>query len=69
MNKYKVNIPKSFRKISKRKIRDPRFDDLSGKLNEDCFRKSYSFLKDQKEEEVKQLKSVLKRKKNKIEGG
>ena len=33
--------------------RDPRFDDRSGHLNPDLFRKSYAFVEDQKEKEKK----------------
>ncbi|GFE53534.1 hypothetical protein BaOVIS_009380 [Babesia ovis] len=40
--------------------RDPRFSDFSGTLNDDLFRKSYSFLGDMLQEEVKEIKSALR---------
>jgi len=44
--------------------RDPRFDDLSGKLNLEMFKKSYSFLDKIKTKEKKALKVRLKKEKN-----
>jgi hypothetical protein len=38
---------------------DPRFNPLSGKFNEDLFRKSYAFLDDLKREEVQRLREEL----------
>ena len=40
--------------------RDPRFDNLSGKLNEGLFRGSYSFIKDIQSERVDELKQMIK---------
>ena len=36
--------------------RDPRFDDLSGSLNVDLFKKSYSFIKDKRNDELQAVK-------------
>ncbi|KAJ2774637.1 rRNA biogenesis protein rrp36 [Coemansia nantahalensis] len=47
------------------RTRDPRFDSLSGHLNEDLFEKSYAFLDDQRKQEMGELKKqarVLKSK-------
>merc|ERR1712156_809907 len=48
----------------RRRHRDPRFDNLSGKFNEDLFDKSYSFVEDMKKEELKTVKKQFKRVKN-----
>ncbi|ORM40109.1 uncharacterized protein BXIN_1442 [Babesia sp. Xinjiang] len=40
--------------------RDPRFSDFSGTLNDELFRKSYAFLDDMLQEEVKDIKSALR---------
>ncbi|EDO08502.1 ribosomal RNA-processing family protein [Babesia bovis T2Bo] len=42
------------------KARDPRFSDFSGTLNDDLFRKSYAFLGDMLQDEVKEIKSALR---------
>lgn len=39
--------------------RDPRFDGLSGNLNEGLFRESYSFIKDYQSERISQLKDLI----------
>ena len=39
--------------------RDPRFDNLSGKMNEGLFRESYSFVKDLRSERIAQLKELV----------
>ncbi|KAF9168617.1 rRNA biogenesis protein rrp36 [Actinomortierella ambigua] len=46
------------------KRRDPRFDSLSGKLNEDLFERSYDFLKDYQQDEMKKLRELIKKEKN-----
>ncbi|CAE8645818.1 unnamed protein product, partial [Polarella glacialis] len=38
------------------RVRDPRFDDVSGKLDMDGFGKSYSFLEEYREQELENLK-------------
>ncbi|XP_057299743.1 ribosomal RNA processing protein 36 homolog [Hydractinia symbiolongicarpus] len=49
----------------KRAKRDPRFDDLSGKLNEELFEKSYGFVEVMKKEEMQSVKKQLKKVRNK----
>mmetsp|Transcript_92354 Transcript_92354/g.270341 ORF Transcript_92354/g.270341 Transcript_92354/m.270341 type:complete len:244 (+) Transcript_92354:41-772(+) len=39
--------------------RDPRFDDFSGKLDMDLFRKTYTFLEDYRQEETETMKEKL----------
>jgi ribosomal RNA-processing protein 36 len=46
---------------SQRKFRDPRFDSLSGKFNEDLFHKSYSFVEEYKQEELKEINEQLRK--------
>jgi ribosomal RNA-processing protein 36 len=41
--------------------RDPRFDSLSGNFNEELFNKSYSFLDDLKQGEMKEMRKELKK--------
>jgi hypothetical protein len=48
-----ANEPKKF------KSRDPRFDERSGKFNEDLFKKSYSFLDEYQKEEIQTLKATV----------
>lgn len=43
------------------KRRDPRFDKLSGQLNQDLFEKSYNFLNDYKKSEIDMLKERVKK--------
>jgi len=43
----------------KKKSRDPRFDELSGKFNQDSFDKAYSFLDDYRKDEMEQLKKKM----------
>ncbi|CAG8540719.1 3211_t:CDS:2 [Ambispora leptoticha] len=50
--------------IPSEKRRDPRFDNLSGKLNEDLFEKSYNFLDDYKKNEIKTIKEQIRRAKD-----
>ncbi|KAI8323049.1 DUF947-domain-containing protein [Martensiomyces pterosporus] len=49
----------------KAQSRDPRFDSLSGNLNEDLFEKSYAFLEKQQHEEIELLKGQAKKLKEK----
>eukprot|EP00794_Sanderia_malayensis_P020097 gene20097-22067_t len=44
--------------------RDPRFDDLSGNLNEELFKKSYGFLEGMKKKEKKAIQQQMKKEKN-----
>lgn len=50
-----------FRKIipTQKKSRDPRFESFTGRLNQDLFRKSYSFIDDVRQSELKQLREQL----------
>ncbi|GAN07042.1 ribosomal RNA processing protein 36 homolog isoform X1 [Mucor ambiguus] len=43
------------------KRRDPRFDKLSGQLNQDLFEKSYGFLNDYKKSEMEMLRESIKK--------
>lgn len=38
---------------------DPRFDGLSGKFNYDLYRKSYKFIEEKQEEELKEMKEQM----------
>ncbi|KAI9797520.1 MAG: rRNA biogenesis protein rrp36 [Piccolia ochrophora] len=46
--------------LPKREIRDPRFDSLSGPVDQERLRKDYSFLDDYRENEMKHLRSAIK---------
>jgi len=46
--------------VAKRIYRDPRFDPVSGPVDEVKFRKAYSFLDDYREDEMKELKAAIK---------
>ncbi|RLN73872.1 hypothetical protein BBJ28_00006587 [Nothophytophthora sp. Chile5] len=46
--------------VKKRRVLDPRFEAQSGRLNEDLFAKSYSFLDEYKQRELGELKRQLK---------
>lgn len=53
---------------------DPRFDGLSGKFNYDLYRKSYKFIEEKQEDEIKELKQEMfkehnERKKKQIQVG
>lgn len=48
--------------------RDPRFDNLSGTLNEGLFQESYSFLKDVRKERIGQLSGLISEAKHKRGG-
>ncbi|EQC38873.1 hypothetical protein SDRG_03831 [Saprolegnia diclina VS20] len=50
--------------IRKKASRDPRFDAASGKLNEDLFKKAYTFLEDYKDAELDEVKKQLKKAKS-----
>ncbi|RUS22845.1 hypothetical protein BC937DRAFT_86429 [Endogone sp. FLAS-F59071] len=49
------------------KRRDPRFDQLSGKLNQDLFEKSYSFLDEYKSSELDMLREQIRKEKDQEE--
>ena len=46
------------------KPRDPRFDPLSGPLNERGFKKAYAFLDTYRDDEIKQLRADIKKSKS-----
>mmetsp|Transcript_10966 Transcript_10966/g.16509 ORF Transcript_10966/g.16509 Transcript_10966/m.16509 type:complete len:238 (+) Transcript_10966:2-715(+) len=48
----------------KTEFRDPRFSEISGKLDERIFAKNYSFIDESKEKEIEKVSSVLKKVKN-----
>ncbi|KAI8357262.1 hypothetical protein BD560DRAFT_198386 [Blakeslea trispora] len=50
--------------VQAEKRRDPRFDKLSGQLNQDLFEKSYGFLSDYKKSEMDMLRQRLKKEKD-----
>lgn len=53
--------------VSKREYRDPRFEALSGALDETKIQKAYSFLDDYREDEMKDLKNTIKKTKDESE--
>jgi len=53
--------------VKKKKTRDPRFDNLSGKFNEDLFKKSYKFLSEMEENEMNMIQEKIKKTKNSLE--
>ncbi|ORX63863.1 DUF947-domain-containing protein [Anaeromyces robustus] len=53
--------------VKKKKSRDPRFDNLSGKYNEDLFKKSYKFLSEMEENEMNMIQEKIKKTKNSLE--
>merc|ERR1712013_493487 len=63
-SKKHKNKPRNVVENVRRRHRDPRFDNLSGKFNEDLFEKSYSFVEDMKKEELKTVKKQFKKVKN-----
>lgn len=50
--------------IPNRAVRDPRFEALSGPLDEENVRKNYSFLDEYREDEMKQLREKIKKTKD-----
>ncbi|KAJ5066148.1 hypothetical protein M0811_03481 [Anaeramoeba ignava] len=62
--------PSKFKQIlpdKKRPVRDPRFDDLSGKFNKSKFNQAYSFLDKKREKEIQKLKKELNQTSNEKE--
>ncbi|KAJ3280092.1 hypothetical protein HK104_000911 [Borealophlyctis nickersoniae] len=47
--------------LPQKKVRDPRFDPLAGKLNEDIFKRSYGFLRDYEASEIELLKKQIEK--------
>ncbi|KAF9583982.1 rRNA biogenesis protein rrp36 [Lunasporangiospora selenospora] len=50
--------------VASAKRRDPRFDTMSGKLDQDLFEKSYGFLNDYRADEMNKLKELIKKEKD-----
>ena len=46
--------------VTKREYRDPRFEPLAGKVDEARIREAYSFLDDYRDDEMKELRNVIK---------
>ena len=61
----KNNFQKNTSLLHKKFSRDPRFDDLSGTLNEDKFKKNFGFVNDMAEDYINKLKKIKKDKKYK----
>uniref|UniRef100_K3WEB5 rRNA biogenesis protein RRP36 n=1 Tax=Globisporangium ultimum (strain ATCC 200006 / CBS 805.95 / DAOM BR144) TaxID=431595 RepID=K3WEB5_GLOUD len=59
-SKRQVSRFKTVVEVKKKKLVDPRFDSLSGRLNQDLFKKSYAFLDEYKQNELDELKRKLK---------
>ncbi len=59
-----VSILRVQHNVAKTKRFDPRFSDLSGKLNQDKFMESYKFLDENQENEVNHLEKKIKKIKN-----
>ena len=57
------NFKKNSSLLHKKFLRDPRFDDLSGNLNEDKFKKNFGFVNDMAKEYIDKLTKVRKNKK------
>lgn len=53
--------------VKKREYRDPRFEPLSGPLDQNKIQKAYSFLDDYRDDEIKQLKETIRTTKNEEE--
>lgn len=50
--------------VTKREYRDPRFETLSGDVDESKVRRAYSFLDDYRDDEMKELKTAIKKSKD-----
>ncbi|CAG8516257.1 2700_t:CDS:2 [Paraglomus occultum] len=60
-SKKPVGVFRQIVEVPSKKHRDPRFDSLSGKFNEDLFEKTYSFINEYKEIEIKELQELLRK--------
>ncbi|KAI9199608.1 uncharacterized protein BJ171DRAFT_427564, partial [Polychytrium aggregatum] len=63
-SKKPVSRARTVVELPKRQIRDPRFESLSGRFNEDLFKRSYGFLSDYRADEMKQLREQIAKTKN-----
>lgn len=59
-SKKPVQTPRNVMNAKKQVLRDPRFDDLSGKFDEETFKEDYSFVKDIQEKERKSVERALR---------
>lgn len=59
-SKFTVSRKRTVVFVPKSTARDPRFDPLTGPLNEDAIKKKYAFLNDYRKSELSELRSVLK---------
>jgi ribosomal RNA-processing protein 36 len=50
--------------VAKRDYRDPRFEPLSGPIDDSKLRKAYSFLDDYRDDEIRELKDAIKKAKD-----
>lgn len=53
--------------VVKRNVRDPRFEPLSGPVDESKVKKAYAFLDDYREDEMKELRAAIKKTKSEEE--
>ncbi|SPN97230.1 related to rRNA biogenesis protein RRP36 [Cephalotrichum gorgonifer] len=60
-SKYAVSRKRDIIADTRPKPRDPRFDPLSGRLDERKFKKAYSFLDSYRDDEIKQLRESIKK--------
>ena len=66
VTRYRVVVPDS--EVSHIRKRDPRFDNLSGKLNRGHWETAYTFIDDYKQSELEEMKRAAKNQKNDEEG-
>jgi ribosomal RNA-processing protein 36 len=59
VSRYRQVLPSE-----KPKSRDPRFDDLSGKLNEDLFNRSYGFIKELEDKDLDDIRLQIAKEKD-----
>ncbi|KAJ3276380.1 rRNA biogenesis protein rrp36 [Terramyces sp. JEL0728] len=63
-SKKQVSRKRSFEISAAPKYRDPRFEPLSGKLNEGLFQRSYGFIREYQETELEMLKNDIQKEKD-----
>lgn len=60
-SKKPVSRKRTVVSVSKAKARDPRFESLSGPINEERIKKSYAFLEGYRDDEMRELEKGIKR--------
>lgn len=60
-SKYPVGVLRDVVTVTKKEIRDPRFESACGTFDEDIFKSSYAFLNEIRRKEKKMLKQKLKK--------